>query len=50
MLFFTILAWWKGACQMCDLEKQKLLECGKAMPEEQKAIMIQAFPMSIIAN
>ena len=50
MLFFTILAWWKGACQMCGLEKDKLLECGHALPEEQKAIMIQAFPMHVIAN
>lgn len=50
MLFFTILAWWKGACQMCGLEKDKLLEVGNAMPEEQKVIIIQTFPIHIIAN
>lgn len=50
MLFFTILAWWKGACQMCELEKEKILECGNAMPEEQKAIIIQSFPMRIIVD
>ena len=35
---------------MCDLEKKALLDCGKAMPEEQKAIIIQSFPMHVIAN
>lgn len=35
---------------MCDLEKERLLETGHAYPDEQKAILIQAFPMSVIAN
>lgn len=35
---------------MCDLEKQKLLEHGHALTDEQKAIIIQKFPMHIIAN
>ncbi len=35
---------------MCDLEKQRLLEHGHALTDEQKAIIIQKFPMHIIAN
>ena len=35
---------------MCDLEKQKLLDFSNALPEEQKAVIIQKFPMHIIAN
>lgn len=36
--------------KMCDLEKQKLLEHGHALTDEQKAIIIQKFPMHVIAN
>lgn len=35
---------------MCGLEKQKLLEHSIALTDEQKAVVIQKFPMSIIAN
>ena len=35
---------------MCDLEKQKLLEHGQALTDDQKAIIIQRFPMHVIAN
>lgn len=33
---------------MCDLEKEKLLEHGRAFLPEHQAIIIQAFPMKII--
>ena len=36
--------------RMCDLEKQKLLEYGHALTGEQKAVIIQSFQMSVIAN
>lgn len=35
---------------MCDLEKQKLLEHGRALSNDQKAILIQTFPIHVIAN
>lgn len=35
---------------MCDLEKEILLAMGHAYPDEQKAVIIQAFPMTVIAN
>ncbi len=35
---------------MCDLEKERLLETGHAYPDEQKVILIQTFPMHVIAN
>lgn len=33
---------------MCDLEKEKLLEHGRAFLPEHQAIIIQSFPMKII--
>ena len=33
---------------MCECEKQKLLEYGQALTEEQKAVVIQKFDMEII--
>ena len=36
--------------KMCDLEKQKLREHGQALPEEQKRIVIQEFPMRILLD
>ena len=33
---------------MCDLEKEKLLEHGRALIPEHQAIIIQTFPMRVI--
>ena len=35
---------------MCELEQQKLREHGQALPEEQKRIVIQEFPMRILLD
>lgn len=33
---------------MCELEMEALLETGHAYPDEQKAVIIQAFPTKLI--
>lgn len=35
---------------MCECEKQKLLEHGQALTDDQKAVIIQKFGMGIILN
>lgn len=40
MLFFTILAWWKGACQMCELEMEDLINKINACTEDEKRVIL----------
>ena len=35
---------------MCDLEREKLVQHGHALTNEQKAVVIQSFPMKVILN
>lgn len=48
MLFFTILTWWKGACQMCDLEMEDLVNKINACTEEEKRLILSQIDIEVL--